>query len=335
METVGMFISLAGMIGFFWGLWKWRQASKAKQVTRKAKVITGVAVVIFYLGAALLGSVSFLETAGVLLSLFGGYFLVTSVWHLIRYRKVSSSKRRSVIVAISAVILFVIGGTMVNASPEGKEANAQSERIEQQAKSQKVAAESSKKAAAERGSAKIKRVAKKQAKTKALAKAQSRSKAAAKSSRKAVAAAKRVKAAKASRKAIASAKRAKAAKAAAASSKSIRQAAESASRTKAASESSAAAASSSVAQEAAASSSRTAAAVSQSKAQEAAAASSQAAVTETTAQTDNDQQTVYVTASGNKYHFDRNCRGLRRANSVSSMTLAEARGRGYTKCAFE
>lgn len=318
MEFVGMLISLAGMIGFFWGLWKWRQSSKAKQVTRQSKVITGVAVIIFYLGGALLGSVSLLETVGVLLSLFGGYFLVTSVWHLIRYRKVSSSKRRSVIVAISAAVLFVIGGTMVSASPEGKAATAQSEKIEQQTKLQKVAADKSKKAAAEKSSAKIKQAAKKQAKAKAIVKAQSRSKAAAKSSWKAVAAAKRAKAAKASRKAIASAKRAKAAKAAAASSKSIRLAAETSSRAKAASESSAAVASSSVAQEAAASSSRAA-----------------AAVAETTTQTDNNQQTVYVTATGNKYHFDRGCRGLRRANSVSTMTLAEAESSGYTKCAFE
>lgn len=317
METLGMLISTAGMIGFFVGLWQWRRASKAKQNTRQPKTITGVSVILFFIGAGLLGSTSLLGTIGVLLSVCGGYFLITSIWHLIRSRKTGAGKRRSVIIAISAAVVFGIGSTMVTASPEGKEEAARSEKVAEQAKAQSAAAESSKKTAAERDSAKAKQDAKKQAKAKTLAKSQSRSKAAAKSSRKAVA----------------TAKWAKAAKAAAASSKSTRQAAESSSRAKASSESSAAA-SSSIAQAAAVSSSQ-ATAASESKAQEAAAASSQAAVTETAGQTDNDQQTVYVTTSGNKYHFDRGCRGLRRANSVFTMTLAEARLNGYSKCAFE
>lgn len=316
METLGMLISTAGMIGFFVGLWQWRRASKAKQNTRQPKTITGVSVILFFIGAGLLGSTSLLGTIGVLLSVCGGYFLITSIWHLIRSRKTGAGKRRSVIIAIAAAVAFGIGSTMVTASPEGKEEAARSEKVAEQAKAQSAAAESSKKTAAERDSAKAKQDAKKQAKAKALAKSQSRSKAASKSSRKEVAAAKRAKAAKA-----------------AASSKSIRQAAESSSQAKASSESSAAA-SSSIAQAAAVSSSQ-AAAASASKAQEAAAASSQTAVTETAAQTDNDQQTVYVTTSGNKYHFDRGCRGLRRANSVFTMTLAEARLNGYSKCAFE
>ena len=315
MEALGMLISTAGMIGFFVGLWQWRRASKAKQNTRQPKTITGVSVILFFIGAGLLGSTSLLGTIGVLLSVCGGYFLITSIWHLIRSRKTGAGKRRSVIIAVSAAVVFGIGSTMVTASPEGKEEAARSEKVAEQAKAQSAAAESSKKTAAERAAAKTKQDAKKQAK--ALAKSQSRSKAAAKSSRKAVA----------------TAKRAKAAKAAAASSKSTRQAAESSSRAKALSESSAAA-SSSIAQAAAVSSSQTTAA-SESKAQEAAAASSQAAVTETAGQTDNDQQTVYATTSGNKYHFDRGCRGLRRANSVFTMTLAEARLNGYSKCAFE
>lgn len=317
METLGMLISTAGMIGLFVGLWQWRRASKAKQNTRQPKTITGVSVILFFIGAGLLGSTSLLETVGVLLAVCGGYFLITSIWHLIRSRKTGTDKRRSVIIAIAAAVVFGIGGMMVNASPEGQEEAARSEKVAEQAKAQSAAAESSKKTAAERDSAKIKQDAKKQAKAKALAKSQSRSKAAAKSSRKAVAAA----------------KRAKVAKAAAASSKSIRQAAESSSQAKASSESSAAA-SSSIAQAAAISSSQTVA-TSASKAQESAAASSQAAVTETAAQTDNNQQTVYITATGNKYHFDPGCRGLRRAKSVSTTTLAAAISQGYTKCAFE
>ena len=306
METLGMLISTAGMIGFFVGLWQWRRASKAKQNTHQPKMIAGMSVIPFFIGAGLLGSISLLETFGVLLSVCGGYFLITSIWHLIRSRKTGAGKRRSVIIAVAAAVVFGIGGTMVTASPEGKEEAARSAKVAEQAKAQSAATESAKKTAAERDSAKIKQDAKKQAKAKALAKSQSRSKAAAKSSRKAAAAAKRT----------------KTAKAAAASSKSTRQAAESSSRAKASSESSAAA-SSSIAQAAAVSSSQ------------AAAASSQAAVTETAPQTDNNQQTVYITATGNKYHFDPGCRGLRRANSASTTTLAAAISQGYTKCAFE
>lgn len=91
------------------------------------------------------------------------------------------------------------------------------------------------------------------------------------------------------------------------------EAAESSSLEKAAAESSAAA-SSSVAQ-----------------AEQEAASSSQAAAPQNT----NDQQLVYITATGSKYHFNRNCRGLRNANSVSTMNLSDATAQGLTKCGFE
>lgn len=91
------------------------------------------------------------------------------------------------------------------------------------------------------------------------------------------------------------------------------EAAESSSLEKAAAESSAAA-SSSIAQ-----------------AEQEAASSSQAAVPQNT----NDQQLVYITATGSKYHFNRGCRGLRNANSVSTMSLSDATAQGLTKCGFE
>ena len=42
--------------------------------------------------------------------------------------------------------------------------------------------------------------------------------------------------------------------------------------------------------------------------------------------------TVYVTASGKKYHSDKGCSGLRRANNIYSKSLADAKSAGYTPC---
>lgn len=67
------------------------------------------------------------------------------------------------------------------------------------------------------------------------------------------------------------------------------------------------------------------------QAEQEAASSSQ----ETATQNTNDQQLVYITATGSKYHFNRNCRGLRNANSVSTMNLSDATAQGLTKCGFE
>ncbi|MFC6171852.1 toxin Cry1Ac domain D-VI-related protein [Loigolactobacillus jiayinensis] len=75
-------------------------------------------------------------------------------------------------------------------------------------------------------------------------------------------------------------------------------------------------------------------------ASEAASQSSVAAaqvVTESSAPTDQTQQTVWIApTSGTKYHFDPSCRGLRNANgNIQSMSLSDAVARGYTKCGFE
>lgn len=50
---------------------------------------------------------------------------------------------------------------------------------------------------------------------------------------------------------------------------------------------------------------------------------------------DNQNQTVYVTPSGHKYHYDPNCRALRRSRNVSSMTVGQAHNAGYTPCGLE
>lgn len=45
---------------------------------------------------------------------------------------------------------------------------------------------------------------------------------------------------------------------------------------------------------------------------------------------------VYVAPlSGEKYHLDPNCRGLRNAESVAELTLSEAEADGYTLCGYE
>ncbi|WP_063515611.1 hypothetical protein [Schleiferilactobacillus harbinensis] len=50
-----------------------------------------------------------------------------------------------------------------------------------------------------------------------------------------------------------------------------------------------------------------------------------------------DYETVFVAATGNKYHFNRNCRGLSNANqsTLRKMTLKEAKAKGYTLCNYE
>lgn len=42
--------------------------------------------------------------------------------------------------------------------------------------------------------------------------------------------------------------------------------------------------------------------------------------------------TVYITATGSKYHSTSNCRGLSHAKSITPVTLSEAQARGLTPC---
>ncbi|EJE2820968.1 hypothetical protein M4H40_001345 [Listeria monocytogenes] len=52
--------------------------------------------------------------------------------------------------------------------------------------------------------------------------------------------------------------------------------------------------------------------------------------------TNNEQgQIVYVTATGKKYHYDQNCRGLNNSNGETAVTVAQAKARGLTLCKFE
>lgn len=52
--------------------------------------------------------------------------------------------------------------------------------------------------------------------------------------------------------------------------------------------------------------------------------------------TSNEQgQMVYVTATGKKYHYDQNCRGLNNSNGETAVTVAQAKARGLTLCKFE
>ena len=44
---------------------------------------------------------------------------------------------------------------------------------------------------------------------------------------------------------------------------------------------------------------------------------------------------VYITPTGTKYHFNKNCRGLNNAKSVSAVSLDTARNKGYTLCGWE
>lgn len=47
------------------------------------------------------------------------------------------------------------------------------------------------------------------------------------------------------------------------------------------------------------------------------------------------QQQVYVTANGKKYHRKKDCRGLKNAGNLTTMTEAEAIQQGYTLCGYE
>ncbi|ECQ6353929.1 TPA: hypothetical protein ACSK5I_002274 [Listeria innocua] len=46
-------------------------------------------------------------------------------------------------------------------------------------------------------------------------------------------------------------------------------------------------------------------------------------------------ETVYITATGKKYHYDQNCRGLNNSNGETAVTIAEAKSRGLSLCKFE
>ncbi|XEO93398.1 hypothetical protein ACBP45_07280 [Latilactobacillus sakei] len=73
--------------------------------------------------------------------------------------------------------------------------------------------------------------------------------------------------------------------------------------------------------------------------QEAATESSvqSAAAVDTTPTTANQAEQMVTVApnAGKKYHLDANCRGLKRATSTTTMTLAEAQAQGYTLCGWE
>lgn len=55
-----------------------------------------------------------------------------------------------------------------------------------------------------------------------------------------------------------------------------------------------------------------------------------AAVSKTTS-----SKTVYITATGKKYHFSKNCRGLSNANKISTTTVSKAKAKGLTLCGYE
>ncbi|MGT2802723.1 hypothetical protein [Streptococcus henryi] len=50
---------------------------------------------------------------------------------------------------------------------------------------------------------------------------------------------------------------------------------------------------------------------------------------------DQSTATVYITATGKRYHLSPNCRGLNNSKSTSSTTLSDAEARGLTLCQFE
>lgn len=52
--------------------------------------------------------------------------------------------------------------------------------------------------------------------------------------------------------------------------------------------------------------------------------------------TSNEQgQMVYITATGKKYHYDQNCRGLNNSNGETAVTVSAAKAQGLTLCKFE
>ncbi|HFK6534232.1 TPA: hypothetical protein ACGY3Y_000865 [Listeria monocytogenes] len=51
--------------------------------------------------------------------------------------------------------------------------------------------------------------------------------------------------------------------------------------------------------------------------------------------TSNEQgQMVYITATGKRYHYDQNCRGLNNSNGETAVTVAQAKAQGLTLCKF-
>ncbi|MBC2185371.1 hypothetical protein HCB28_04155 [Listeria sp. FSL L7-0253] len=46
-------------------------------------------------------------------------------------------------------------------------------------------------------------------------------------------------------------------------------------------------------------------------------------------------QMVYITATGKRYHYDQNCRGLNNSNGETAVTVSEAKAQGLTLCKFE
>lgn len=44
---------------------------------------------------------------------------------------------------------------------------------------------------------------------------------------------------------------------------------------------------------------------------------------------------VYITATGKRYHYDQNCRGLNNSNGETAVTVSEAKAQGLTLCKFE
>lgn len=46
-------------------------------------------------------------------------------------------------------------------------------------------------------------------------------------------------------------------------------------------------------------------------------------------------KTVYITQTGTKYHYTKNCRGLSNANKIIPTTLSKAKSGGYTLCGYE
>lgn len=46
-------------------------------------------------------------------------------------------------------------------------------------------------------------------------------------------------------------------------------------------------------------------------------------------------KTVYITKTGKKYHYKKNCRGLSNANSIQTTTLSKAKSQGLTLCGYE
>ncbi|WP_270997329.1 hypothetical protein [Listeria seeligeri] len=46
-------------------------------------------------------------------------------------------------------------------------------------------------------------------------------------------------------------------------------------------------------------------------------------------------ETVYITATGSKYHYSQSCQGLNNSNGETAVTVDEAKAQGFTLCGFE